>query len=103
MPPNTNTHALHFFPKKLEMLFMPFLLTLARLLCAWLMGCFALAAAAAASAFVCGGPRTNATPATGKQEKGTQQKRTPASGKGKRGGEGERKKGGHFFTAMLLA
>lgn len=49
----------HFFPKKLEMLFMPFLLTLARLLCAWLMGCFALVAAAAASAFVCGGSRMN--------------------------------------------
>lgn len=49
---------LHFFPKKLEILFMPFLLTLARLLCAWLMGCFAFAAAAAASAFVCAaGPR----------------------------------------------
>lgn len=40
------------FPKKLAMLFMPFLLTFARLLWACVNGCFAFAAAAA-SAFVC--------------------------------------------------
>lgn len=92
-PTTTSPTRFHFFPKKLEMLFMPFLLTLARLLCAWLMGCFALVAAAAASAFVCSRSRVNATPRArpASQEKGKHQQHQRG---GRRGG-GEQT--GHLY------
>ena len=65
---------------------MPFLLTLAKLLCAWLMGCFALVAAAAASAFVCGGSRMNdATGARSIKKKG-KAPQAPAGMKERKGG-----------------
>lgn len=47
------TSAKSYLPKKLAILFMPFLLTFAKLLSAWLAGCFVFITAAVASSFVC--------------------------------------------------